>query len=49
MASGHGIAPHQKAEHMAAPTSSAMTFRKTLPTGSRPHMALGLARTNAWN
>ena len=32
--------PHQQAEHMAAPTSRAISFKKPLPTRSRPHMAL---------
>jgi len=27
MASGHGTVPHQQAEHMAAPTSSAASFK----------------------
>jgi hypothetical protein len=39
MASGHQSAPHQQAEHMAAPTSVASPSKKPLPTGSRPHMA----------
>ncbi len=30
MASGHETGPHQKAEHMAAPTSTATSFKKTL-------------------
>jgi hypothetical protein len=30
MASGHETVPHQKAEHMAAPTSTATSFKKTL-------------------
>jgi hypothetical protein len=31
--------PHQKAEHMAAPTN-AQNVKKLLPIRSRPHMAL---------
>src|SRR4029450_9990411 len=31
--------PHKQAEHMAAPTNL-QTWRKALPTRSRPHMAL---------
>ncbi len=31
--------PHQQAEHMAAPTSTALPSKHLLPTGSRPHMA----------
>jgi hypothetical protein len=30
--------PHKQAEHMAAPTNL-QTWRKALPTRSRPHMA----------
>ena len=30
----------RKAEHMAAPTNAAAYVRKSLPTRSRPHMAL---------
>jgi hypothetical protein len=40
MASGHETAPQQQAEHMAAPTSSAASFIRSLTTGRRPHMAL---------
>ena len=40
MASGHVTAPHKQAGHMAAPTSSALKSKKSLPTGSRPHMAI---------
>ena len=32
-------APHQQVEHMAAPTKPSKTSDRTLPTGSRPHMA----------
>ena len=38
MASGHGAAPHQHAEEVAAPTSVALKSKNPLPTGSRPHM-----------
>ena len=40
MASGQVTAPRKQAGHMAAPTSSASPSKKTLPTGSRPHMAM---------
>ena len=33
-------APHSKAGHMAAPTSSVQKVKNLLPTRSRPHMAL---------
>ena len=32
-------APHSKAGHMAAPTSSVQKVKNLLPTRSRPHMA----------
>jgi len=40
--------PREQAEHMAAPTSL-QTWRKALPTRSRPHMAQsGHATRVAW-
>lgn len=32
--------PHQQVEHMAAPTRLSRTSNQSLPTESRPHMAL---------
>ena len=40
MASGHETEPQRQAEHMAAPTSSAASFIRSLTARSRPHMAL---------
>ncbi len=45
----HTCTPHQKAGHMAAPDQLASTSQNLLPTGSRPHMAIGGASQDGWN